>query len=594
MLKPTLDKRKIMQMETSNEESGSTFPQLNEYCLIRVFENLPIADKVALERVNKLWQRSSKRSWRKIQVLKFDPKFLGLKPVASTHKFAEIDAMGVRKIFSRCGKYLKKLDVSYFDFDSTSYFIAKYCPNIQSITCDAISTSGIRRLTRNCNNISEINVLNFLWKVSEDALGNFFLANQKLRIFKIQYYRGSGNSLFNLPLELMDSIEIGEIDIYNIDNIIDLILNCENLKSLECNIVHPDMISALEDTCTNLTELKLKSNSAPFDDRIDYLDDYLSPIFSKNKNLKLLQLESFKGLTGECLRFLNGETIEKIILRDIEWIHSEYLADALPYFQKLNTLEFDELFEVDIIYGITGSLTLCPNLKQLTLKEGESDSNENLMESLSFLHNLEKLSIIRFQDVEYSETFFSYIATNLKDLEYLDLSNTKFNLKGISDKDIKFISILPKLEVLKTRNLPITGSCLKNFSNLKLLDCRGCKNLFNNNLMRFLRRAKNLQLLDLEGCNKITNSVIEFAIKITKNRTNNLILEIGISQTKIDIDKIEGNSSLLYLRGESANDSMSESEDESEDELEEKSEDESEFELEDEPEDYELDYELDV
>ena len=135
---------------------------------------------------------------------------------------------------------------------------------------------------------------------------------------------------------------------------------------------------------------------------------------------------------------------------------------------------------------------------------------------------------------------------------------------------------MPKLEVLKICSFPITGSCLVSFSNLKELDCRGCENLSDDNLIRFLRCANNLQLLNLEGCNKITNSVIEFAIEITVNQKNNLILEIDVSQSGVDINKIVGKSSLVYLRDYLANDLKNESEDELKDESENDSDSESE------------------
>ena len=93
----------------------------------------------------------------------------------------------------------------------------------------------------------------------------------------------------------------------------------------------------------------------------------------------------------------------------------------------------------------------------------------------------------------------------------------------------------------------ITGSGLGNFPNLKELHCQYCEKLEDDHLIRLLRSSDKLELLDVRWCEKITNSVINVAIEVTKNRPNNVALEMYIRFKAVKLKEINGKSSLLYL-----------------------------------------------
>ena len=107
---------------------------------------------------------------------------------------------------------------------------------------------------------------------------------------------------------------------------------------------------------------------------------------------------------------------------------------------------------------------------------------------------------------------------------------------------------MPKLQILKIQNIDeITGSGLGGFYNLRKLNCSFCFSLKDDGLMSLLRCTNNLELLDIQCCFNITNSLIDFAIAVTKNRKNNVVLIIYMRDTSINFGKIEENSPLLYL-----------------------------------------------
>ena len=113
------------------------------------------------------------------------------------------------------------------------------------------------------------------------------------------------------------------------------------------------------------------------------------------------------------------------------------------------------------------------------------------------------------------------------------------------DRDLELIARLLRLQILKI--VYITAAGLADMSNLKDLDGRGCINLEDDGRINLLKCAANLEILDFTDCKKITISVVNVAIEMTKNRTNNILIEISVGRTKINVNKIKKKSPLLNL-----------------------------------------------
>ena len=104
---------------------------------------------------------------------------------------------------------------------------------------------------------------------------------------------------------------------------------------------------------------------------------------------------------------------------------------------------------------------------------------------------------------------------------------------------------MEELDITKFGN--ITGSSLVKLHNSKKLFCNYCDNLKDNNLIKLMRRANNLEGLNIYACESITIILINAAIEITKNRSNNVMLDIQIRENQIDYKKIKEKSPLLHL-----------------------------------------------
>ena len=257
--------------------------------------------------------------------------------------------------------------------------------------------------------------------------------------------------------------------------------------------------------------------------QIENIDDLLSQIFNNNRKLRSLKLVDFNNLTGKCFLSLNESSIEETVLHNIHDIQNDFLIKTLPNFKKLQTFAFAK---VDIFI--------------------EGYTNKNLLKLVSSLKNLEELSIcVKILDEPaIDQSIFDFLTTSSPNLKVLSLSDCE----GISDSHIESLYKFKKLEVLKLYGLnEITGSGLENLASLKELHTPICHRLKDNHLISLLRFASNLQVIDLQNCDEITNSLVNAAIEETKKRKNNLLLEICIGGTSIDIEKIEETSSLLHL-----------------------------------------------
>ena len=207
---PLQKRRKLSE----NIESFTTIDNLNDYCLIQIFNILPIPDRLRVERVCKRWQEVGKDSWSKLKELDFHPKNLGLKPYGRKHQYPVINEYTIKNLLERSGKYLDKITITQHFTIDYGFLVAEFCKNVQSVTLDKISIKGLEKLTDNCKNIAELTInscsLLFIEQPTrgEEVLGKLFSNNKNLRILKIGDFGGYGECLLRLPLEEIEEINI--------------------------------------------------------------------------------------------------------------------------------------------------------------------------------------------------------------------------------------------------------------------------------------------------------------------------------------------------------------------------------------------------
>ena len=240
---------------------------------------------------------------------------------------------------------------------------------------------------------------------------------------------------------------------------------------------------------------------------------------------------------------MDKNTIEKIAFDGTYNFQRKYLIKSLPTFVKLYSLGFINLSSSNFDV-IAECVSLGENLKNPSISVSIFRSKENLLTSVNELRNLKKLVVYGVHVTDVTKTFIDYISCNVLNLKCLHLRYCE----SISDSDLASICNLTKLEVIDISWLEkITGKGLGNFLNLKEMHCMGCVNLEDGCLISLLRCAPKLELINLIYCKKITNAVLDVAIEETKKRTNNLVLEMRIRKTSINVDEIDDQSPLLYL-----------------------------------------------
>ena len=517
----------------------SQIEKLNEDIFILILNYLSIVEKIKIERVSTEWREMAKKSWTKLKILKVEPQFLGLKPCGTKHQYPEINEYILEEILKRCGKYLTSIDYSSLDNNCHLALVAKYCPSIQSITGSNASKDGLEKLSQNIQSLSEFTINNDLDKDCEDTIARLFSRNKNLRILNLRSEDMKGYCLFELPLEEMTAINItlSRNNCILQENFISALIKTKKLNVFRENDMNAELIKTLASCCTNLTKLDLKSRS-----KIDNVDEKLSEVFINNSKIKALTLDII-NMNGNCLLFLNENFIEEIHLTASQNFQGITLVQSLPNFTKLNSLIFRG-FQNKIHNSIANAVQLSSKLKKLHFFGGNYLEKEILINSVTSLKNLQELVIVNLFPGSIPRNYFNHVSSNLLELKNLCLGRCE----DASDIDLEAICKLPKLEILEIFDIQnITGSGLANLSNLKEFRCYDCENLEDDSLISLLKCASNLELLDVIRCRKITNSTINFAIKVTKSRRNNVVLKIKIIGCSVNIDEIAETSPFLII-----------------------------------------------
>ena len=508
--------------------------KLDQDSLICILRHLSIPELMRVERVSKHFQEAAKQSWTGMKKFTLTPKNLGLKPVGTSHAYKDINEIVVEKLLARCGKSLKEIDVTALKFD-VSYFIGKYCKNVQSVKCHKVSTKGMEKLAKNC----KIN----------------------LRYLELPLdFEMSDDCLLQLPLNQMIEIKGKLSD----SNLVVLSKHAKNLRNISYSLSRVKEFKDFFTNICNLTALELLAARS----QIECEDKMVARVFKRNRQLRTIKLDHF-GIVGKCFLHLNNESVEKITVSSCRNLQGDELIKSWSFFKKLRKLRItnNDDWEFQEFSRITECIGFCRNLKELDIESDSIISTEDLIKCVRSTANLEMLCI----KVGYFERdrnkFFYYISRNLLELRYLRLDGV------IDPRALKFFRKLEKLKYLYVRltndlgieemlqiskltdleelnvsnNDYFRGTGLSLLSNLKKLICHHCEELEDGELISFLRCADKLELLDIEFCKEITNSVIHVAIEVTKNRTNNILLQINVFGTSIKLDEIKERSPLLLL-----------------------------------------------
>ncbi|XP_050580930.1 uncharacterized protein LOC126917741 [Bombus affinis] len=361
---------------------------LNDDCLIHIFLQLPIIDRIRIERVCKRWKALSQESWSSVKRL--DLSMWGL----SSLNRREISTCTIRKVLLRCGSYLNEINLSIVPYplrQSTATIVAKLCPNLQriDITGIVVSASGINSLINNCHDITKFSLGSTTY-ICDIDLQKLFKVNPKLRYFKAYSSKISGRCLLYLPLETMEEIVLEYCTCLQEHLLAQAFAKLQNLKSLtmnRCIDISGNVIQAIGTNCTNLKTLEVSCISFLLQS-----NDMLH--IAQLTNLEVLKIsmnalvtdEFFSNLASKCLRLKYLDIAECLLVTDI----SIAAVAALP---KLEVLIINYL-------GLVTDINLqdtC-NLKQLECRACKF-TDKTMINFLEYAPQLELLDLSGCRDI---------------------------------------------------------------------------------------------------------------------------------------------------------------------------------------------------
>lgn len=190
-------------------------------------------------------------------------------------------------------------------------------------------------------------------------------------------------------------------------------LCCLNLADFSLSL---HGISLLKPIGASLRRLVLESIGCP-------KDPHLKLFFESCPHLTSVVLSSNSHLTGECLRGLNSETLEELIIDSCNGLRPVVFGEVLATFKNLQRLSMNSCISLTsgILDNVFKSL---PQLKSLSLGLHFPLLKSSSFKAISHLTNLVTLTV--FQNSSINDDVMKVISKNCKKIEFLDITGKLF------------------------------------------------------------------------------------------------------------------------------------------------------------------------
>ena len=398
------------------------------------------------------------------------------------------------------------------------------------------SITGIRELkkviSKYCNNIKKLCINNSNRDNSfynDNDLKVLFTSNKNLRCIYFEKIIIDGSCLENLPIPLLEEIELIRCEINSLNYFYSLLSKVKNLKkfNLISNLIDLNDIeiydALMESNCDSLIEFSLRDNY--------YTHDYCKKFFSMQKSLRKVDLSHISA-EKELFNSLSKDSIEVITHlqcyeKDLHFLYEfSKLRTMSVYVPKLTENYFNIVSDIiNIKYiKILGNY----NFMFMCFLSNDKDS------FLTHLQNLDQFSVLRRN---------KYRDMNIDCLLKIITTNTKISYKHIENLNIA--------ECLFT----IEGvNCIKKLFNLKYLNIAYNDNVTDSWLIMIIQKLQKLEKIFVFHCPLITNEAVTKINEIKKKRKDIHKLEIFIFETKITKnDFVQDDNFMVVLNDTSKN-----------------------------------------
>nr|XP_033331794.1 F-box protein SKIP2-like isoform X1 [Megalopta genalis]XP_033331795.1 F-box protein SKIP2-like isoform X1 [Megalopta genalis]XP_033331796.1 F-box protein SKIP2-like isoform X1 [Megalopta genalis] len=388
-----------------NDITKDSIQILNDDCLIHIFHQLPIVDRIRAERVCKRWRSLIQGSWNSIKKLD-----LLCKPYSLYHMVTSTTIL--RKILLRCGRYLTEINLSetkYLLRPSTLTIVAKLCPNLKNIDLTALTvcSAGIISLTNSCHNITKLSLrpatYNYLTNNVDRApnynydrdLQKLFEVNKTLRYVKIVSGQISGNCLLYLPVETIEEIVLDKcmhLQEKCLSQVFEKLQNLTTLTFINCCYVNSsfNIFKTISTHCTRLKTLNFLQ------------DEDVNFIF--NDSLHTIQLPNLEALTIN--KYTGWYTVDV----------NEFLSYMVSKCRQLTFLNITGCECVTNV-GIAAIATL-PKLETLIMNYMYDVTDTSM-------HNMCNLKKLECRSCNFTDTTIIELLASAPQLELLDLTSCR-------------------------------------------------------------------------------------------------------------------------------------------------------------------------
>ncbi|OXU20787.1 hypothetical protein TSAR_007287 [Trichomalopsis sarcophagae] len=378
----TSDRRIIRVSNTRHSKISIHF--LNDDCLIHVFQFLPIADRIRVERVCRRWQRVSKESWFDRKSLNVYTDKSGLS--SSSNELLLRSPRALCEILKHCGSYLKKLEfVGYVDeLIDIGARIGSLCPNLQYLELAGVTRIVLKNIAENCTDIRSFS-LRDTFDSCEDELSLLFARNKRLETleFICDARTNDGKFWLRIPTESIQTLYI---------------LN-----------------SSLSTSYFNEAVRKMKNLSKlTFDFCEDFDDESMEAICSV-ASLTEIQTGVYLGHIESLRPIVNLKNLKVAEFSLSDYVDDEFLIQLCQNCSQLTDVDISGCKVTDA--GVA-SVTLLPKIERLTL---------NFLRITAKAFNvMPKLKAIEcFKCKRISTRCFSHMIETSEDLELLNVCYCK-------------------------------------------------------------------------------------------------------------------------------------------------------------------------
>ncbi|XP_031776179.1 F-box/LRR-repeat protein 4-like [Apis florea] len=367
-----------------------------------------------------------------------------------------------------------------------------YLPIVDRIRIERVCKRWQKISQKSWHNIKKLDLRNYTWG---------FASNAKLKQIN--------TVILNKVLSRCEIIDVSYLQVPS-TGITSVINNCHNIKKLSLDCIY-------------------------------LFDTDLEKLFKVNQQLQFLKLVDIK-ISGKCLLHLPSNTIKEIIIKRCDYVCDDDVAEAITRLNNLKHFIISECF--DTLEKTTKAIgKYSTSLETLEIVGKSSMLQFNGISHVTTLSNLKNLKVSANWFI--CNSILCKLSSHCQQLIYLDLSDVPGHF--ITDHTLAAIEKFTKLEILITRDLyQVTSNGLLHLYNLKQLVCQECS-FFDITISKFIQHSFQLKILDLSGCRNITNVTLRRAVTATNYRTNNIILNLFIGGTAVNLETFKEVSPFLQI-----------------------------------------------